>query len=812
MARVWSPAKGPVMPIININKVNNRLFNMRKNIFCFALMFFLTGCGSQGDFNQPKDNARQSQIYYERAVKEYKGLIAQGKDLDRLYFSLGQLYYSHGDFAAAIEALKKTPDIKAKKLLAISYYKSGDFTTALENLANEELKDDEYLYYRGLTCEKLNLFDQALDAYKKIKGKEFAPLALKRIDVVAKEAHPGNIKDISPEISKILANAPSGTEYPQAGGLVLFCDEKIEITPEDSQVSYLHYVVKILNERGKEKFAETGIDYDSTYEKVELEYARTIKPDGTVTDVGSRHIRDVSKYLNFPLYSNARVYIISFPEITEGAIIEYKVKIYRNQLINKKDFVLDYPLQASEPIITANFNLSIPETKALYIKTLNEEYNDFGAQLKPRVEKRSGSLIYSWQFKNIPQIIPESNMPADVEINPAMIISTFSSWQEIYQWWWKLAGEKIKADAAIKNKVKELTRGLDSKDAQLKAIYNFCAQEIRYVAVEYGQAGYEPHKAEDVFKNKYGDCKDQAILLVTMLKDAGFKACPVLIPTRDCYNLNENFPSMLFNHCIAAVMLEDGLVFLDATAETCSFGDLPSGDQNRNVLVIKEDGYKIQGTPLYPATHNRLEQRLKIRINNDDTITAEKENFTYGVYDQAQRHWLLYAPPELIRDKLQETIQDISIGAKLGPYDIKNLDNLNLPVVLSYSFQGQDFLTSAGSLKITPQLASLDTSLVAKDKRKYAIEFGFLDTKEKIFEIEIPEHFVVKYIPQGINEDSLWLKFMAEYTQEKNKIIFRQRLELKRETVAQAEYQDFKNFFEILAKKTKERVVLEKTR
>jgi hypothetical protein len=420
-------------------------------------------------------------------------------------------------------------------------------------------------------------------------------------------------------------------------------------------------------------------------------------------------------------------------------------------------------------------------------------------------------------------------MPDNVEINPAMLVSTFSSWQEVYNWWWKLTLDKIKADASIKDKVRELTSNQDSEEARIKAIYNFCAKDIRYVAVEYGQAGYEPHSAGDIFKNKYGDCKDQAILLVTMLKEAGFTAWPVLIPTKECYNLNEDFPSVLFDHCIAAVSVnpirnakaiidkgkisngvKDKVVFVDPTAETCSFGDLPSGDQDRRVLIFKEGSYIIQNTPLYPAEHNLIKQRLLIKINSDETIAAEKSIFSYGIYDQGQRFWMLYTPPELIQESLKERIQSISIGATLVSYNIKSLEDLNTPVILNYAFRGLEYFTVAGKTRIMPQLSGLDTSMVAKDKRKYPIEFSVLDIKETIFEIEIPGNLVIKYMPPSITEESPWLKFMVEYNQKNNKIYFIEKIELKKNIISQEDYPNFKTLFEGLAKKIKQRIILEK--
>jgi hypothetical protein len=356
----------------------------------------------------------------------------------------------------------------------------------------------------------------------------------------------------------------------------------------------------------------------------------------------------------------------------------------------------------------------------------------------------------------------------------------------------------------------QLLENENSQESQIRAIYNFCAQQIRYVAVEYGQAGYEPHQASDIFRNKYGDCKDQAILLVTMLKEAGCLAWPVLIPTKECYNLNEDFPAIFFNHCIVAVSMKDKIIFLDPTAETCSFGDLPEGDLNRQVLIFKEDGYQIQDTPLYLAEHNLIKQYLKMKINSDETIVAEKSIFTYGVYDQGQRLWMLYTPPELIRQSLEEKIQATSIGAILDSYDIKNLEDLNAPVVLNYSFRGSEYFTVAGRTRIMPQLTSLDTTLVAKDKRKYPIDLSILDIKETICEIEIPQDFTIKYMPPSITEDSPWLKFIVEYNQKDNKIYFRQKTELKKNNVSQDDYPDFKVFLEGLAKKIKQRIILDK--
>ncbi|MFH0826881.1 MAG: DUF3857 domain-containing protein [Candidatus Omnitrophota bacterium] len=754
--------------------------------------------------------AQQAQQYYQEAVEAYKGLIKKGDPSGRLHFEMGHLYYSHGELEKGVEEFKNSQEPEAKKYLAISYYRLSLFTDALEIFNNYEAEDAEYLFYKGLTCEKLNLYEKALDIYKKINNHPYRAKAKERVHLIERQESLESIQKVDPGVYKILSRAPSADAYPQAGALVLFSDEKIEVTADGKEVTSLHYIIKILNERGKADFSETHIDYDSTFEKVELEYARTIKPDGKVLEVGSRHIRDVSKYLNFPLYSNVHVTIISFPEVTEGCAIEYKLKIYNNRLINKKDLVLAYTLQSKEPILEASFLMRLPKDNPLHIKILNDRYNDFGAQMTPEIKEEEGFLSYHWRFKDIPQIIPEADMPPACEINPAILMSTFDNWQEIYEWWWELAQDKIEADQAIKRKVKELIQDKPSDEEKIRAIYNFCAQKIRYVAVEYGEAGYEPHAASDIFKNKYGDCKDQAILLVTMLREVGLSAWPVLIATKDYYNLNEDFPSVLFNHCIAAVSLKDKVYFLDPTAQTCPFMDLPVDDQGRKVLLFKKDGYEIKETILFPATHNLVRQVISLKVKADETIAAEKSILTFGFYDQGQRYWLLYTQPELVQQVLKARIQDISIGAVLNQYTIENLDDLNKPIVLKYDFWGPEFFTVAGDLRLLPQLGSVDTSIVAKEKRRYPIDFVFLESSETMNVIEIPDNFAIKYIPDNVEEDSPWMKILVEYVRQDKRIEVKQRTEAKKGEVAQEEYLDFKRFVEDVAKKTKQRIVLEK--
>ncbi len=804
------------MRIININR-KSKIKNLLKNfefqsiilIFAFCILNFSTGCTQKSKLDEARDYTKQSRAYYQRAIAKYEDLIAQGKDLDQAYFELGLLYYQQAEYELASQYLSETTLPEAKKYRALALYKTNNFTEARDAFKKIDNPDSEALYYHGEVCEKLNLYDQALDIYRQINEGLFRTRAQNRIQLITRLGENLRLEDLSPSLQEIIKAAPLPEKYPNAGALILFCDEEVELSLQNSAVFSEHLLIKILNERGKQDFSEIVISYDSTYEKVELEYARTILPDGVVVPVGSRHIRDVSKYLNFPLYSNARARIISFPEITHGCIIEYKYKIYRNQLINEDDLVISYHLQELEPVIQANFKFVIPAEKPLHYKIFNSDYNKFQAELEPVVKEYSEYKEYLWEFKDIPAIIPEANMPSNSKINPIILISTFDSWQEIYDWWWNLAKDKIQVNQAIKQKVKDLTQDKETILDKARAIYNFSAEDIRYVAVEYGQAGYEPHKAIDIFFNKYGDCKDQAILLVAMLREIGLESYPVLIGTDDYLDLEEDFPSVNFNHCIAVVKLDEDLVFLDPTCSTCSFGNLPADDQQRRIFILTDTGYQIETTPVYSAQHNSLRQILKMEISPDGTIEAEKMVATTGLYDAGQRLWLKYSTEEAISESLKQAIQGVSTAARLIKYDIQNLDDLNKNVILNYSFSGREYWTKAGNLRIFPQLALLDTSVIAKQSRRYPIDLGMPSIREAELDVVLPRGVKLKYLPADFQESNPWLDLSVEYHFEDGHLRFKQRTQIKKRYVALSEYLKFKTFIEGISTQIKERMIFQ---
>jgi len=277
--------------------------------------------------------------------------------------------------------------------------------------------------------------------------------------------------------------------------------------------------------------------------------------------------------------------------------------------------------------------------------------------------------------------------------------------------------------------------------------------------VEYGEAGFEPHYATEIFRNKYGDCKDQVMLLIAMLKFAGIPAYPVLIGTKGVYPLDEEFPTLLFNHAICLAKVGGKSVFLDPTAETTSFGDLPGGDQGRKVL---------------------------------------------------QRWWIKHTKPILVEEELKGWVNVISPGGKILEYNISDVENLDQPVRIKVKFKGPKFLTKAGENRLVPLLGGISASLVSRERRNYPIDFWVLDTSYMEVKIELPENLTVEYLPSPVAEDTLWFSYLNRYSFSEGSVYFEEKL-IRKETVVSPElYKNYKNIYEELARQTDKQVVLKK--
>ncbi|MBD3245715.1 MAG: DUF3857 domain-containing protein [Candidatus Omnitrophica bacterium] len=743
---------------------------------------------------------------YRTVTSRYEARLERNPRNDSLRYELAQFYYAFRDYDRVKTLLRGFAKEDAQRLLANAHVRTGEHTCALALYERSGAgSDDETLYLYARACEEKNLFSRALALYEKTGGKFRAKARERILRIRSKtEDHPPeNVIDLLEREKEFI------DRYREHPVIVLYSDESMTVSSDGRSTFMIHRIQKIMNEKGKNE-AEIRIGYDSTYETVELEYARTVTPEGRVIYAGEEHRRDTAKYAHYPLYSNARALIVSMPAVEIGAVIEYKVKIRASKLIAGGNFSLFYRLYEAFPVAQARFTLSVPPAFSVFFDPCHEPAAA-GRSLLPEKTPQPGGVRYRWEYRCLPPLLPEERMPPLADVVPAVHISTFSSWEQIYQWWSGLIEGKFSLTPEMERLVSERAPATLPPRERVKALYEFCARQIRYVGVEYGESGYEPHAAAEVFENRYGDCKDKAVLLTALLREAGFEAAPVLIPTREQYPLNREFPSVDFNHAIALVRIDGKEIYMDPTASTVSWGDLPLDDQNRNVLICARDSYRFGKTPL--RSENRMRYRTEIMFTPEEQARFTRALTATGNFAAYQRFYLEYTHPQKVEEDIRKQILELSPFATLTGYTVENKENLSKPPVIRYSFYAPAVLQSAGRMRILslPDDIKIDTGFAGKEARRFPVEFKGLFRKFSEVSVSLSDGMKVLSAPKNVRVDTPWFVFASET--ERSGKVFRivREFRVKTTHVPVDRYKEFKQRLAEVYAFLRAGIILEKT-
>ena len=398
-------------------------------------------------------------------------------------------------------------------------------------------------------------------------------------------SHFGNIDNW---INMSFDTIPDQEDYPEAGAVILLDEAQLEVFQRNGKPFSTvdrHTVVKILNERGY-SFANVVIPYEAGT-KISRIQARTRLPDGRIVSLLTDQVFDTNLYSDYVYYSDTRAKRFAMPAVEVGCVVEYRWR----KTVNHFDIWTYWPFQREEPVLLSRYTVTSPRELGIRHKT-------YGNQIHSELRTTSlGDKIQRvWEANDVPAFIPEISAPPGNEAIGHIKFSPLgvNDWEDIATWFRDLAEDRMKPNEQVKTTTRRLIQGLNSPEEILRRIFEYVRDNVRYVPIEIGIGGYQPHHAATVLRNNFGDCKDMTTLIIAMADAAGIEVHPVLISTWPNGKADSSLVSQAhFNHVIALSMQKDGSeIWMDATEKKCPFGELPWYDQNRFVLVVfKKDGY-----------------------------------------------------------------------------------------------------------------------------------------------------------------------------------------------------------------------------
>jgi transglutaminase-like putative cysteine protease len=610
------------------------------------------------------------------------------------------------------------------------------------------------------------------------------------------------------EVSELIQNAPSAKMYPDAGVINILDESVVEVFEGGRYKETLHVVFKVLNDRGKDN-GNIEMGYNSRTQTASIIYAKTITPEGKAISLNENAIKVVTPFTSYPSYSDYKKLTFSMPGVTVDSIIDCKVVIEQKKPEIKGRFSDFFYFQMYDPTYVCRYKVITPKDMDLKYRLLNPLRD---IQLPPKIIHDGNKKICLWEYKYIPQIIEENSMPPMSEVAFRILVTTMDSWEEFFRWWRKKIEGKTKPNEAIQKKVAELTKDLSTPKERMEAIFDYVKREIRYVSIGLGKSGYEPQNAKQVFKNKYGDCKDKSTLLISMLRTAGIPAYYVLIPTTSVGNLIKDFSfPFQFNHCIVAVENGDKYYFLDPVAEDYRFDYLPGSDRNRDVLIFKGEKTVFAKTPLAEPEENSSYTQQKIIIGLDGSIEADVKDFGFGRREASLRSFFMNSRPTKIREALEKKVDDISSGAKLLTYTHTNPLNFKERFELKIKYHAQDYCRKAGDILIfdVPAIWRSCPATGKKERRYPIVVWNNSYSKDEV-EFNIPKGYEVYHLPEPVEIKNQYFEFRSSYRQEGDKIFYQGERTKKAIRITPEEYTSYQKCCEVMEKSFRREVLFKK--
>lgn len=356
------------------------------------------------------------------------------------------------------------------------------------------------------------------------------------------------------------------------------------------------------------------IPFHSSLQSVEILTAETIKADGRRIPVLAAGIETQTGGMQgFSSRQDLVVKWITFPELVVGDSIHLRHRLNQDKPLYPGRVAEWQSLNEGMQIDSVELGIDAPADMLLNIEAEGLKAG--------RDVREGGRRKRAWSYRNpYPRILEPSEIDTG-RLGPHLLFSNFSSWREVAEAGESLFKPKASVNARVEVLAREIVGSASEPNEKARLLYDWVRTNIRYVATYIGAGGFEPHPADWILDNRYGDCKDHVVLLEALLRAQGIESTPALI-TSDYqnYRLSE-VPNPYFNHVITYVPVLDR--YLDSTASTVPFEMLPEQDADKPVLLMYEG--KLARTPMHRPVGTWLKRQTTLFVNRDGSAERSTE-------------------------------------------------------------------------------------------------------------------------------------------------------------------------------------------
>lgn len=617
------------------------------------------------------------------------------------------------------------------------------------------------------------------------------------------------------------AKTPTPDYVKDANAVILF-DEYVEtIDAQGRAVEREREAIRILGPQGRGNTC--GISYDVD-EKVNYFHAWTIAADDKHYQAQESDFTDEGD-TEVPVMLSTRKYrVVHPPAVDIGAVEICETEELMEPYLQEKV----WSIQNGIPAVFQALEVDLPPGHAH-----SESWHNFKGAAPVEVAPNH----WRWEVKDMPALVlrnvpspPEWGAVAarmSVQWGEAAVVGKDNQWKAIGQWVTSLEANRPDPSPEITAKVQALIAGAPDFYSKLSRITESIQKDVRYFVVMRGIGGLQANHAADIFRNRYGDCKDKTTLLISMLQVAGIHAFYVPVDDRRGI-VDPDEPSLIGNHMITAIEVpadvhdprlkaiakgNDGKRYLifDPTNERTPVGNLPSYEQGGYGILAAGVASQVIALPVLEPDSNGSERKGEFTLAADGTISGDIDSSYIGSDGGEWRYHLKDNDAKKQHDHLEQMIGRQISGVSLESFKFVEPDALDKPVELHYKLTAHDYARSVGPLLLVrPRVVGTDSLPADEKPRSVPIDLSATGHWHDSYDISLPAGYVVDELPDGTDVDTDFASYHSKYSSKGNVLHYERDYKVKKVELPASKEGEFAHLEGVIGSDERATAVLKK--
>lgn len=571
----------------------------------------------------------------------------------------------------------------------------------------------------------------------------------------------------------------AGAEFDEkaatADFVVLADETHVDVADNGSGNFRISKRIKIGTQEGALSNRIVKYDYDPLTAFAMFASARVIGTDGKVRELDCKKACDYAAPAR-AIYWGARQIMLEVGHLNPGDILEYEIhkKGFTYALLDgeasgttgggagtdtpqdEEKFIP--PMRGEFYDIVPFWTTEAPVVKKVYSVAIRKplQYKFYRGNVAPEVNfLKNGKTEYRFTSEEILPFKKEENMVDLFDAAPKLQLTTTPSWREKSLWFYRVNedyGSFLPTPAAQK-KVDAIIAGAKTDRERIERLTHWVADNMRYSGISMGKGeGYTLHPTDMNFTDRCGVCKDKAALLISMLRMAGFEACPAMTMAGSRI---EALPADHFNHSVALVKVNGKWEPLDPTWVPFVRETWSSAESQQNYLPGVPEGSDLCETPIAPAENHYLKVNVTGTLAEDGTLDAEYSLEAEGQSDARIRRVYCESHVADWVKRIEEEIYAIAANVEIESVTLGNdwRNYLEMPLKLKVKFKIPQYAEASDGLLVYEPLVFKNVFSQGRryekiDTKPEVRQYGFVDTCSRTVEfsekIKLPFNAVAK--------------------------------------------------------------------